>query len=288
MNLFVAILSGAEIGVWAALLFTSGFALHFWWMQRQTFTHDPSLKEKTVKQELDRWKSRFLQETETLSRELDRLRTETESAKERSSTLQSALESKEELLEHIKQEHRTYRALLTASLQSGESLEHRLDRIVSFTPSEPRPDGILHLDGEQGRTLHADLHRAELRIEELELKLMDREDALEQLRSAGAAPADVNSELLEKISQLESQIIHARSVAEALEGAQTRIRELEEQLEQMERRHRSLHDAHERLTEENEDQYSQFKSQMSELTAARQRIAQMQSQAEEPPIKLGD
>lgn len=283
MNSFLVILSGAEIGVWAALLFTSGFVLHFWWMQRDVLAQDPSQKEKLVKQELDRWKNRFLQETETLSRELDRLRKESESAQAQSVSLQSALASKEELLEHLKLEHRTYRELLTATLQSGESLDKRLDRLVPFSPTPPQPNGALHLDGEEGRTLHADLHRAEVRIEELELKLMDKEDEIERFKASGGGPVDVNEELLEKISQMESQVIQARSVAEALEGAQTRIRELEEQLALAQRSHRSLNDAHDRLTDEHQDQYNSFKAQLNELTTARQRLAQLQSQAEEPP-----
>jgi len=46
MNLLSVAFSGAEIGVWAALLFSSGMVLHFWWTQRQLFSSDPFLKEK--------------------------------------------------------------------------------------------------------------------------------------------------------------------------------------------------------------------------------------------------
>lgn len=211
------------------------------------------------------------------------MRRESETANEKCQTLQSALTSKEELLTHLKQEHSIYRELLTATLQSGESIDKRLDRLVTFSPGTPHPDGALQLDGEHGRTLHADLHRAEIRIEELELKLMDREDEIERIKSTNGGSGEVNEELLSKISQLESQLIHARAVAEALEGAQTRIRELEEQVTISARRHQSLHDTNNRLTEENQEQYSHFKEQMNELVAARTRLAQLQSQAEEPP-----
>jgi chromosome segregation ATPase len=103
------------------------------------------------------------------------------------------------------------------------------------------------------------------------------------LQATEGGSGDVNDELLEKISQLESQIIHARSIAEALEQANTRIRELEEQLEQSERHRESLNNSHHRLTEENQEQYNHFKTQMNELVAARQRLAHLDSQAEEPP-----
>ena len=282
MVTFMVILSGMEIVVWAALLFTGGFAMHFWWMRHALLPEDSSLKEKALQQELERWKKRFLKETEMLSRELDRLRTQSESATEHSQTLQTALIAKEELLERFKQEHKTYRDLLTASLQSGESIETHLGKLTVRTiPTDVHPDG-LHLDGESGRTLHADLHRAEVRIEELELKLMDREDEIERLKATGGA-GDVNEELLEKISQLESQLIHARSIAESLEQSQTRVRELEEYLADTERRLQVLTGSHYRLTEEHNEQYSHFKEQMSELVAARQRLAHLQSQAEEPP-----
>ena len=92
---FMVILSGMEIVVWAALLFTIGFALHFWWMRNELLPSDPTQKEKSLNQELDRWKKRFFQETETLSRELDRLRIECESATQQHQTLQEALEDKE-------------------------------------------------------------------------------------------------------------------------------------------------------------------------------------------------
>ncbi len=277
------ILSGAEIGVWAALLFTSGFALHFWWMQRHSLTQSPSQKEKQLQTEADRWKNRFLQETETLRRELERLRSESETALEKSQSLQSALHSKEELLMHLKQEHRTYRELLTTSLQGNGSLEKRLDQFLVQSTVSSTPDETLHLDAEQGRTMHADLHRAEERIEELELRLMDREDEIERLKSSGSQSGDVNEELLQKISQLESQLIHARSIAEALELAQTQIRELEEQLKESERRRQLLNDSYNRLVDEHQEQYSHFKEQMSELTNARQRLAHLQSQVEVPP-----
>ena len=277
------ILSGAEIGVWAALLFTSGFALHFWWMQRHSLTQSPSQKEKQLQTDADRWKNRFLQETETLRRELERLRSESETALEKSQSLQLALHSKEELLMHLKQEHRTYRELLTTTLQGNGSLEKRLDQFLVQSTVSSTPDETLHLDAEQGRTMHADLHRAEERIEELELRLMDREDEIERLKSSGSQSGDVNEELLQKISQLESQLIHARSIAEALELAQTQIRELEEQLKESERRRQLLNDSYNRLVDEHQEQYSHFKEQMSELTNARQRLAHLQSQVEVPP-----
>jgi chromosome segregation ATPase len=283
MKVLLVILTGAEIGVWAALLFTIGFALHFWWTQRQFVKQDPSQKEKLLREETARWKNRFLQETGTLSRELDRLRLEAETAADRCSSLESALSSKEELLNHLKHEHRIYRELLTSSLRSGEPLEKKLEQVVAVSaPTLPAEDP-LHLDKEQGRTLHADLHRAEVRIEELELKLMDREDEIQRLQATEGGSGDLNDELLEKISKLELQLIHARSIAEALEQANTRIRELEEQLEQSERYRESLNNSHHRLTEENQEQYNHFKTQMNELVAARQRLAHLDSQAEEPP-----
>jgi chromosome segregation ATPase len=283
MKVLLVILTGAEIGVWAALLFTIGFALHFWWTQRQFVKQDPSQKEKLLREETARWKNRFLQETGTLSSELDRLRLEAETAADRCTALESALSSKEELLNHLKQEHRIYRELLTNALQTGAPIEKKLDQLVAISAPLPPADNSLHLDGEQGRTLHADLHRAEVRIEELELKLMDREDEIQRLQSTVGGSGDVNDELLEKISQLESQLIHARSIAEALEQANTHIRELEEQLEQSERHRESLNNSHHRLTEENQEQYNHFKTQMNELVAARQRLAHLDSQAEEPP-----
>lgn len=283
MKVLLVILTGAEIGVWAALLFTIGFALHFWWTQRQFVKQDPSQKEKLLREETARWKNRFLQETGTLSRELDRLRLEAETAADRCSSLESALSSKEELLNHLKHEHRIYRELLTSSLRSGEPLEKKLEQVVAVSaPTLPAEDP-LHLDKEQGRTLHADLHRAEVRIKELELKLMDREDEIQRLQATEGGSGDLNDELLEKISKLELQLIHARSIAEALEQANTRIRELEEQLEQSERYRESLNNSHHRLTEENQEQYNHFKTQMNELVAARQRLAHLDSQAEEPP-----
>ncbi len=288
MNVFLVILSGAEIGVWAALLFTGGFALHFFWMQRELYKQDPLQKEKLLRQETERWKNRFLQETGTLSRELDRLRNESETATEKYQALEETLAAKEELLAHLKQEHHTYRELLTSPLQSGDPLGVKLDHHVVRSTVLPNSLNQLHLDGEPGRTLHADLHKAEVRIEELELKLMDREDEIEQLKMNGGGSGDVNDELLEKISQLESQVIHARSIAESLEQAQTRIRELEDQLNYIERKHQTLHDSNNRLSQENQEQYDHFKSQMNELVAARQRLAQLQSQAEEPPLKMGD
>jgi chromosome segregation ATPase len=281
MKVLLVILTGAEIGVWAALLFTIGFALHFLWTQRQLVKQDPSQKEKLLREETARWKNRFLQETGTLSRELDRLRLEAETAVDRCSSLESALSSKEELLNHSKQEHRIYRELLTSSLRSGETLEKKIEQVVTLSAPIPPAEDSLHLN--QGRTLQADLHRAEVRIEELELKLMDREDEIQQLQATEGGSGDVNDELLEKISQLESQLIHARSKAEALEQANTRIRELEEQLEDSERHRESLNNSHHRLTEENEEQYNHFKTQMNELVAARQRLAHLDSQAEEPP-----
>jgi len=54
-------LSGAEIGVWAALLFSSGVVLHFWWTQRQIFSADPHQSQKLSQQESEKWKNRFLQ-----------------------------------------------------------------------------------------------------------------------------------------------------------------------------------------------------------------------------------
>jgi chromosome segregation ATPase len=281
MKVLLVILTGAEIGVWAALLFTIGFVLHFLWTQRQLVKQDPSQKEKLLREETARWKNRFLQETGTLSRELDRLRLEAETAVDRCSSLESALSSKEELLNHSKQEHRIYRELLTSSLRSGETLEKKIEQVVTLSAPIPPAEDSLHLN--QGRTLQADLHRAEVRIEELELKLMDREDEIQQLQATEGGSGDVNDELLEKISQLESQLIHARSNAEALEQANTRIRELEEQLEDSERHRESLNNSHHRLTEENEEQYNHFKTQMNELVAARQRLAHLDSQAEEPP-----
>ncbi len=283
MKVLLVILTGAEIGVWAALLFTIGFALHFLWTQRQLVKQDPSQKEKLLREETARWKNRFLQETGTLSRELDRLRLEAETATNRCSSLESALSSKEELLNHSKQEHRIYRELLTSSLRSGETLERKIEQVVTLSAPIPRAEDSLHLNMNQGRTLQADLHRAEVRIEELELKLMDREDEIQQLQATEGGSGDVNDELLEKISQLESQLIHARSKAEALEQTNTRIRELEEQLEDSERHRESLNNSHHRLTEENEEQYNHFKTQMNELVAARQRLAHLDSQAEEPP-----
>ncbi len=283
MKVLLVILTGAEIGVWAALLFTIGFALHFWWTQRQFVKQDPLQKEKLLREETACWKNRFLQETGTLSRELDRLRLEAETAADRCSSLESALSSKEELLNHLKHEHRIYRELLTSSLRSGEPLEKKLEQIVTLSAPILPAEDPLHLDKEQGRTLHADLHRAEVRIEELELKLMDMEDEIQRLQATEGGSGDVNDELLEKISQLESQLIHARSIAEALEQANTRIRELEEQLEQSERHRESLNNSHHRLTEENQEQYNHFKTQMNELVAARQRLAHLDSQAEEPP-----
>ena len=288
MNAFLVILSGAEIGVWAALLFTGGFALHFFWMQRALYKQDPLQKEKSLRQETERWKNRFLQETGTLSRELDRLRNESETAIEKYQSLEETLAAKEELLAHLKQEHRIYRELLTSSLQSGDPLGVKIDHHVVRSTVQTNSLNQLHLDGEPGRTLHADLHKAEVRIEELELKLMDREDEIEQLKMNGGGSGDVNDELLEKISQLESQVIHARAIAESLEQAQTRIRELEDQLNRIERKHQALHDSNNRLSQENQEQYDHFKAQMSELVAARQRLAQLQSQAEEPPVKMGD
>lgn len=278
----MVILSGMEIVVWAALLFTLGVALHFWWSRHALLPQNFTQKEQSLQAELDRWKKRFLRETETLSRELDRLRTESQTSIDRCTTLQSALEAKEELLIQLKQEHKTYRELLTASLQSGESIESHLGKLTMRTIStDVHPDG-LHLDAEHGRSLHADLHRAEVRIEELELTLMDREDEIERLKASGGS-GDVNEELLEKISQLESQLIHARSIAESLEQSQNRVRELEECLEETERRLQVLTGSHNRLTEEHNEQYSHFKEQMNELVAARQRLAHLQSQAEEPP-----
>lgn len=283
MNVLLVILTGAEIGVWAVLLFTIGFALHFWWMQRESIKQDPSQKEKSLRAESDRWKNRFLQETAALSRELDRLRIESASATERSAALESALTAKEELLNHIKHEQRIYRDLLTSALQSSEPIDKKLDQVVSYAMPQSPVDGAFPAEQEQGRTLHADLHRAEVRIEELELKLMDREDEIQRLQTLGSGSGDVNDELLEKISLLEAQLIQARSIAESLEQANTRIRELEEQLERSERHRETLNDSHHRLTEENQEQYNHFKAQMNELVAARQRLAHLESQAEEPP-----
>ena len=71
-----------------------------------------------------------------------------------------------------------------------------------------------------------------------------------------------------------------RSIAESLERSQSRVRELEESLAESERQLQTLTGSNNRLTEENNEQYSHFKSQMNELVAARQRLAQLESQVE--------
>lgn len=174
MNLLSMYLSGAEIGVWAALLFSSGVVLHFWWTQRQIFSADPHQSQKRSQQESEKWKNRFLQETETLSRELERLRKELESTHEKYQSLQSALQSKDELLQHLQIEHRAYRELLTASLTSVNP------------PAFPqtRPNGHNTPDGNPNPALAEELNRAEDRIQELELRLLDKEEELERMKKS--------------------------------------------------------------------------------------------------------
>lgn len=275
-------LSSVEIMVWSALLFTIGFVIHFFWIRHQLFPTEGSNTDHRFKQETEKWKQRFFKETESLSRELDRVRRELESAQERNQSLQTAIEAKDELLATLKQERQTYRDLLTASLQSTESVEQHLDRLVSrSTLAELAPQPV-QLDGQLGHPHFADIHQAEARIEELELRLMDQEDTIQRLQSGGGgASVDVNEELLEKISQLESQLIQARSRAEQFEQAQTRIRELEEQLTLEEQRRQSMADSNHRLTEENHEQFEHFREQMNELKEARLRLAQYESQSEE-------
>ena len=279
MSLLV-MLSGVEIVVWSALLFTLGFVIHFFWIRPQLFPAEISNTEQQLRQETEKWKQRFFKETDILLRELDRLRTELESEKDRHQTLQTALESKEEMLHTLKQERRTYRDLLTASLQSNESVEKQLDRLVHHpTAIDPTPTPE-QLDGQLGHPHFSNIDQAEQRIEELELKLMDQEDIIQRLQSGGG-PVDVNQGLLEKISLLESQLIHVRTRAENLEEAQSRIRELEEQLSNEQQRRLSLTESHHRLTEENQEQFEHFRTQMSELKDQRQRLAQYESQSEE-------
>lgn len=279
MSLLI-MLSGVEIVVWGALLFTIGFVIHFVWIHPKLFPTETSTNDQRFQQETEKWKQRFYKETETLSRELDRVRADQESLQERNRSIQVALDAKEELLSTLKQERLTYRDLLTTSLQSTQSVEQHLDRLVSQTTLAELAQQPTHLDGQLGHPHFADIHQAEQRIEELELRLMDHEDTIQRLQ-AGNGSTDVNEELLEKISLLESQVIQARSRAEQLEQAQTRIRELEEQLTFEEQRRQSLTDSHHRLTEENHEQYQHFREQMSELKEARQRLAQYESQSEE-------
>ena len=274
-------LSGVEIMVWSALLFTIGFVIHFFWIRHQLFPTEVSNTDQRFRQETEKWKQRFFKETETLSRELDRVRRELESAQERNESLHSAIEAKDELLTTLKQERHTYRDLLTTSLQSTQSVEQNLDHLVSRSTLAELTPQPAQLDGQMGHPHFADIHQAEARIEELELRLMDQEDTIQRLQSGGGASVDVNEELLDKISQLESQLIQARSRAALLEKAQTRIRELEEQLSTEEQRRQSMADSHHRLTEENHEQYQHFREQMSELKEARQRLAQYESQSEE-------
>lgn len=279
MSLLV-LLSSAEIVVWGVLLFTLGFVLHFWWMRHQYFPTEVSKTDTRFRQEAEKWKHRFFQETDMLSRELDRLRTEFQSIHDRNKSLQAAFDAKEELLTSLKQERSTYRELLTASLQPHDSVKQQLDRLVLRTSPEVIAAQPFHLNGDPGRTLHADLHQAELRIEELELKLMDQEDALTRLQTSGGA-GDINEELLEKISELESKVIQSRSIVESQQQLQTRTRELEEQLTIAEQRRQSLTESNTRLAEENQEQYAQFKAQLAELNGARSRLAQFESLSEE-------
>ena len=181
MNLLTIQLSGAEIGVWAALLFTGGLVFHFWWTQRLSFLADPSLNEKRIQQEADKWKNRFLQEKETTSLELERIRKELETIREKYQSVQSALQSKDELLQHLKIEHRAYRDLLTSSLQSDNHRDKRPDGLLIPAYSQPRPDGNPPVPVKPDSTPADDLHRAELRIEELELKLLDKEEELDRI-----------------------------------------------------------------------------------------------------------
>lgn len=185
MNLLTIQLSGAEIGVWAALLFTGGLAIHFWWTQRLSFLADPSLNEKRLQQEADKWKNRFLQESETSSIELERIRKELETIREKYQSVQSALQSKDELLQHLKIEHRTYRDLLTNSLQSDNQPHKRPEGILIPAYSQARPDGNPTMPVKPDPAPADDLHRAELRIEELELKLLDREEELDRMKQSG-------------------------------------------------------------------------------------------------------
>lgn len=128
-----------------------------------TFLIRSFFERKKMKQESDNRKNRLLQERETLSHELEHLRKELESTQEKFQALQSALQSKDELLQHLKIEHRAYRDLLTSSLQSDQHPDNR----PAFQPdSNPDP------------ALTKELNRAERRIEELELKLLDREEEL--------------------------------------------------------------------------------------------------------------
>lgn len=179
MNLLSIQFSGAEIGVWAALLFSSGVVLHFWWTQRQIFSSDLSQPDKRSQQESEKWKNRFLQETELLSRELERLRKELESSNEKYQSLQSALQSKSELLQHLQIEHRAYRELLTNSLQAANPPAKRSEaRLIPAFP-QPRPDG------NPNPGLTEELNRAENRIQELELRLLDKEEELERMKQSG-------------------------------------------------------------------------------------------------------
>lgn len=273
-------LSGVEIVVWGALLFTIGFVIHFVWIQPKLFPTETSSTDQRFQQETEKWKQRFYKETETLSRELDRVRADQESLQERNRSLQVALDAQEDLLDTLKQERRTYRDLLTSSLQSAESVDQQLDRLVHRSSTSDLEQPSTPSEGELGHPHFADIHQAEQRIEELELRLMDQEDTIQRLQGSNG-PTDINEELLDKISQLESQVIQARTLSEQLEHAKTRIRELEEQLSVEEQRRQSLTDSHHRLTEENHEQYQHFREQMSELKEARQRLAQYESQSEE-------
>lgn len=178
-------LSGAEIGVWAALLFSSGIVLHFWWTQRQIFSTDLSQPEKRSQQESEKWKNRFLQETGILSRELERLRKELESSNEKFQSLQSALHSKDELLQHLQIEHRAYRDLLTSTLQSDKTPEKRSEGLLIPAYPGHLPDGHPHPNGNPDSALTEELNRAENRIQELELRLLDKEEELERMKQSG-------------------------------------------------------------------------------------------------------
>ena len=240
-------LSGVEIMVWSALLFTIGFVIHFFWIRHQLFPTEVSNTDQRFRQETEKWKQRFFKETETLLRELDRVRREMESAQERNESLHSAIEAKDELLTTLKQERHTYRDWLTTSLQSTQSVEQNLDHLVSRSTLAELTPQPAQLDGQLGHPHFADIHQAEARIEELELRLMDQEDTIQRLQSGGGASVDVN----------------------------------EEQLSAEEHRRQSMADSHHRLTEENHEQYEHFRDQMNELKEARQRLAQYESQSEE-------
>ena len=89
MSLHV-MLSGVEIVVWSALLFTLGFSIHFLWIRSQLFPTELSKTDQRYQQETEKWKQRFFKETETLSHELDRLRAESQSVDRKSTRLNSS------------------------------------------------------------------------------------------------------------------------------------------------------------------------------------------------------